>query len=253
VNDVTKQVLADHMVGEICDPFEKWDRAVDLLTVLYYDGAIVDRESIMRGGQVDLREDGDQGQWRPVTPAEGDWLRAVLGGNPIRLDPGVWVSDDGDVIHLSADQGKVDKEAGQVLNAARYEIRSRSVYGCWTFAKRPLDASWFCLEFCLSIELWTDLEFAEPVPWLLVCYSPREPDVCSDVGHTDAEGSWLVTDRPDDQAEVPRPVDEEVLEAGDGELTNEQALATGVARPSKSRGFGRQRFIKTLGTTPRQK
>ena len=53
-----------------------------------------------------------------------------------------------------------------------------------------------------------------------------------------------MTDRPDDQAEVPRPLDEEALEAEDGGLTNEQALATGVARPSKSRGFGRQRVYQ---------
>jgi len=90
VNDVTKRVLADQMVEEIRDPFERLDRAVDLLTVLYYDGAIADRESIMRGGQADLREDGEGGRWRPVTPAEGDWLHAVLGGNPTRLEPGVW-------------------------------------------------------------------------------------------------------------------------------------------------------------------
>ena len=35
VNDVTKRVLADQMVEEIRDPFEKLDRAVDLMTVLY--------------------------------------------------------------------------------------------------------------------------------------------------------------------------------------------------------------------------
>ena len=72
VNDVTKRVLADQMVEEIRDPFERLDRAVDLLTVLYYDGAIAERELIMRGGQADLREDGEGGRWRPVTPAEGD-------------------------------------------------------------------------------------------------------------------------------------------------------------------------------------
>ena len=54
----------------------------------------------------------------------------------------------------------------------------------------------------------------------------------------------VVTDRPDDQAEVSRTVDEEVPEAGDGSPTNEQALATGVARPSQSRGFGRQRVYQ---------
>ena len=86
------------------------------------------------------------------------------------------------------------------------------------------------------------MEFADPVPWLLVCYSPREPDVCSDLGYTEAEGSF--TDRPDEQAEASRLGDEEVLEAGDGSPTNEQALATGVARPSKSRGFGRQRVYQ---------
>ena len=82
------------------------------------------------------------------------------------------------------------------------------------------------------------------MPWLLVYYNPREPDVCSDVGHTDAEGSWLVTDRPDDQAKASCSMDEEVLEAGEGSPTHEQALATGVARPSKSRGFGRQRVCQ---------
>jgi len=76
------------------------------------------------------------------------------------------------------------------------------------------------------------------------CYSPRESDVCSDVGRAEAEGSWLATDRPDDQVEVPRSVDEEILGAGDGSPTIEQALATGVARPSKSRGFGRQKVYQ---------
>ena len=86
----------------------------------------------------------------------------------------------------------------------------------------------------MPIELWTDLEFAESVSWLLVCYNPREPDVCSDVGYTDAEGSWLVADRPDDQAEAPCSVDEEISDPGDGSPTDEQVLATRVARPSKS-------------------
>jgi len=96
------------------------------------------------------------------------------------------------VIHFSVDQTKVEKESGCVL--ARYEIQSRSVYGGWPFARRPLEVPWFCLEFCLSIESWTDLEFAEPVPWLLVCHSPREPDVHSDEGYTDARGlGWLLT------------------------------------------------------------
>jgi hypothetical protein len=138
----------------------------------------------------------------------------------------------------------VGKEAGHFLNAARYEIRSRSVYGCWPFARRPVDVSWFCLEFCLPIDSWTDLEFAEPVPWLLVCYSPREPDVYSDVGYTDAEGSWLVTDRPSDQTEVSYRVDEEASDSGEELLAAEPVRATGVARPSKSRGFGRQRVYQ---------
>ena len=57
---------------------------------------------------------------------------------------------------------------------------------------------------------WLDLEFAEPVPWLLISYSPREPDVCSGGGRVGQEDSWLVTDRrPKREASQAIQVDDE--------------------------------------------
>ena len=81
------------------------------------------------------------------------------------------------------------------MNAARYEIRTRSVYGWWPVQGKSGEGSWDCLEFGLPIDQWLDLDFAEPVPWLLISYSPREPDVCSEGGRVGQEDSWLVTDR----------------------------------------------------------
>ena len=100
VGNATKRILADEVVAEISDPFVRFDRPVDLLTILHYDGEFLAREVILRGEETRRHGGLEDAQWRPTMPVEQTWLKEVLGQNIAYMAPGVWVSNEGDVIHL---------------------------------------------------------------------------------------------------------------------------------------------------------
>ena len=70
VDNATKRILADEVVAEISDPFVRFDRPVDLLTILHYDGELLAREVILRGGETNRHGGLKDVQWRPTTPVE---------------------------------------------------------------------------------------------------------------------------------------------------------------------------------------
>ena len=94
VDNDTKRVVADEVVAEITDPFVRFDRPVDLLTILHYDGELLAREVILRGGEQNRHGGLEDAQWRLTTPVEQTWLKEVLGQSIAYMTPGVWVSNE---------------------------------------------------------------------------------------------------------------------------------------------------------------